>query len=91
LLLAAFLSAVVTSPVYAFHAAQEAARQIVPLADGGSLYVFRDGLMAKEDRYGRAQSVKIGATLESADGRKLVASSNEVARLHVLINEGHGN
>jgi hypothetical protein len=47
--------------------------------------------MAKEDRYGRAAYLKQGETLELADGRKVTAVGNEVARLDGLLNDGHRN
>jgi len=57
---------------------------VIALADGGALYLFDDGLMAKEDRYGRATSVKVGTV-----GRKLTMTSNEVARLSQLLDLDH--
>ena len=61
------------------------------LLDGSTLYVFKDGKMAKEDRYGRAAYLKQGEVLELADGRKIPAVGNEVARLDGLLNDGHRN
>lgn len=85
----AVISAVATSPAHAGHAAREAAKQVIALADGGALYLFDDGLMAKEDRYGRATSVKVGTVIETKDGRKLTMTSNEVARLSQLLDLDH--
>lgn len=61
------------------------------LKDGGTLYIFRDGKMAKEDKYGKSVYLKKGETLETTDGRKIIANSNEVARLGNLIKEGHSD
>ena len=47
--------------------------------------------MAKEDRFGRAVYLLPGEVLELADGRKLTAVGNEVARLDILLNNGHRN
>ncbi len=77
------------SSAFAGHAAQEAAKSIVPLKDGGALYVFNDGKMAKEDRYGRAQSLKMNQVLETADGKAITVTSNEVALLNSLLMEGN--
>ena len=85
----ALVAAVTTSPAHAGHAAKEAAQQLVALADGGALYVFEGGLMAVEDRYGRARSVKVGTVLETKDGRKITTTSNEVARLSQLLDLDH--
>ncbi|TAH48173.1 MAG: CopK family periplasmic copper-binding protein [Betaproteobacteria bacterium] len=85
----AVIAAVATSPAHAGHAAREAAKQMVALSDGGTLYVFEGGLMAKEDRYGRATSVKVGTVVEAVDGRKITMTSNEVARLSQLLDLDH--
>lgn len=76
-------------PAFARDAAQQAAQQAVALKDGSTLYVFKDGKMAKEDRFGRAVSLRNGDVLEALDGRKLTADSNEVSRLQGLLVEGH--
>ena len=83
------LSAVVLSavavPSFASDAATAAAGKLIPMQDGGTLYVFKDGKMAVGDKYGRAVSVEIGKMIETADGSKITMSSNEVARLDVLL------
>lgn len=86
---AAILVIAATSPAYAMHAAKEAAKQVLQLSDGGTLYIFPDGLMAKEDRFGRAASQKIGTVVETADGKKVTMTSNEVARLSQLLDQDH--
>ena len=78
-------------PVFARDALPQAARQTINLKDGSTLYVFKDGKMAKEDRFGRAVHLKSGEVLEALDGRKLTARGNEVARLEGLLSEGHQN
>lgn len=81
--------ALVATSAFANHAALNASKEVVQLKDGGTLYVFQNGKMAKEDRYGRAQYLKANEVLETADGRKITATSNEVALLHSLLLEGH--
>lgn len=76
-------------PAFARDAVQQAVQQTVVLKDGSTLYVFKDGEMAKEDRFGRAVYLRNGEVLEALDGRKMTANSNEVARLQVLLVEGH--
>ena len=61
----------------------------VELSDGGTLYVFKDGKMAREDRFGRVVHLKRDQTLTARDGSKIVAVGNEVARLEALLKEGH--
>ncbi len=86
---AAALIIAASSPANAMHAAREAAKQVLQLTDGGTLYIFPDGLMAKEDRYGRATSQKIGTVVQTTDGRQVTMTSNEVARLSLLLDQDH--
>lgn len=91
LLAIAIAAAGISVPVFARDALPQATQQALALKDGSTLYVFKDGKMAKEDRYGRAVYLKQGETLELADGRKVTAVDNEVARLDGLLKEGHRN
>lgn len=79
------------APAMARHDLAAAAPQAIELKDGGTLYVFGDGKMAKESRFGRAEYLTRGEVLETADGRRVNATSNEVARLAYLLISGHGN
>lgn len=79
------------APVFARDAAQQAAKEVINLKDGSTLFVFRDGKMAHENRVGRAVGLKNGELLETADGRKVTVTSNEVARLDSLLKIGHRN
>lgn len=76
---------------FARDALPQATQQVLRLKDGATLYVFKDGKMAREDRFGRASYLKSGEILELADGSKVTATSNEVARLDGLLNDGHRN
>ncbi len=55
--------------------------QVLELKDGSTVYVFKDGQMAKEDRLGRTEHLKPGEILVLKDGRKVKAVGNEVQRL----------
>ena len=90
-LVVAFAASGVSVPVFARDALPQATQQTLSLQDGSTLYVFKDGKMAKQDRHGRAVYLKQGETVELADGRKVTAVGNEVARLDGLLNEGHRN
>lgn len=89
-LCAAFAGA--ASPAFASDALETSGvvKSKIELADGSTLYVFKDGKMAREDRFGRAVYLKAGETLTARDGTKIVAVGNEVARLDGLLKEGHG-
>jgi hypothetical protein len=90
-LVVAFAASGVSVPVLARDALPQATQQTLNLQDGSTLYVFKDGKMAKQDRHGRAVYLKQGETVELADGRKVTAVGNEVARLDGLLNDGHRN
>ncbi len=89
LALIAVLSAVGTSAAFAHDAVRSEAQQVIDLKDGSTLYVFTDGKMAMEDRYGRATRMEPGAAMETKDGKKVTMQGDEVARLHFLIIKGH--
>jgi hypothetical protein len=79
------------APAFARDVLPQATQQTLNLKDGSTLYVFKDGKIAKEDRFGRATYLKQGDVLELSDGRKVTVNSNEVGRLSSLLNEGHQN
>lgn len=91
LALIAVLSTAGATTAFAHDAASAEAQQKIDLKDGSTLYIFKDGKMAVEDRYGYATRVGRGAVLETRDGQKITTQSDEVARLHSLIIEGHGS
>lgn len=90
-LLAAFalVASSLSMPSFARDAVAPSVKQSIDLKDGATLHVFADGKMAKEDRYGRASYLEPGEVLETADGRKVTAASNELARLDSLLQQGH--
>lgn len=84
-------AAAASVPVAARHLAADASREVIALNDGGTLYVFTDSKMAKEDRWGRPSSQPIGTVVAGVDGRTIRMTSNEVARLYFLFLQDHGN
>jgi predicted lipoprotein with Yx(FWY)xxD motif len=89
LALIAVLSTAGATAAFAHDAASAAAKQLIDLKDGSTLYVFKDGKMAVEDKYGHASRMKRGTELETKDGQKIQMQSDEVARLDSLLREGH--
>lgn len=51
------------------------------LKDGTTVYVFKDGKIAMEDKLGRTVAMKPGQVMQTTDGQSLVMIGNEVARL----------
>ena len=76
-------------PVLAGDAAAQEAKQIANLTDGSILYVFKDGKMSMEDKYGRPMRMKAGLVMEAKDGQRLTMVGDEVARLQLLQIQGH--
>lgn len=89
--LAVAMVGVISLPSFAADAAAASAEKTYRLKDGGTLYVFKDGKMAQENQFGRPVYLQKGQSLETADGQKIVANSNEIARLDGLLRKGHRN
>lgn len=82
--------ALVAGQLFAGQAAIKEAKQVVELKDGSTLYIFRDGKMAVEDRYGHAKSMRPNTELEGKDGQRYQLQGNEVGRLEKLLNDDRG-
>lgn len=68
--------------------ARNAAKQVIDLQDGSTVYVFTNGKMAVENKYGEAVSTRPGTTLQAKDGSTIVTKGNEVTRLNDLLMKG---
>ncbi len=84
------LSAVSALSFAAESDARQAAKQVVDLQDGATLYVFDSGKMAVESKFGHAISIKPGSVVKASDGREITVVGNEVARLDSLLKQGLG-
>jgi len=85
------LSLAALAPAFAMDAARSEAKQVIALQNGETLYVFKDGLMAKESKSGSVIHLYKGEVVQTADGKSITTMGNEVARLSALLNKGHGN
>lgn len=56
----------------------------IPLKDGSTVYIFKDGKMGMEDKVGRATRMKPGQIMETKDGQKLIMVGDEVMRVESL-------
>ena len=61
----------------------------IPMKDGSTVYIFKDGKMGMEDKYGRATRMKKDTVMETKDGQKIIMHGDEVMRLDSLLKEGH--
>ena len=61
------------------------AEKSIELKDGSTVYIFNDGKMGMESKFGRATDMLPGQVMETKEGEKIVMKGNEVARVHNLI------
>lgn len=64
--------------------------QALPLKDGTTVYMFKDGKMAMEDKLGRTVAMKAGHVMETKDGQRIIMIGNELARLERITAEKRG-
>lgn len=56
----------------------------IPLKDGSTVYIFKDGKMGMEDRYGRPHRMAPGVVMETRDGRQIAMVGDEVAWVQTI-------
>jgi len=67
-------------------------QETVELRDGSTVYVFADGIMGMEDRYGRTVYRKPGTVFETRDGSQFVMRKSQPYRVDILKGrQGGGN
>lgn len=81
LAVALIISAAATS---AFAVDAETVDKSYELKDGSTVYIFKDGKMGMEDKYGKARVMKDGTIMETKDGQKIMMKGNEVYRIEAL-------
>lgn len=74
---------------FAGDAARAEAKQVIELKDGSTVYIFKDGKMAMENKYGNAVRMKPDTVMETKDGQKIIMHGDEVMRLDSLLRKGH--
>lgn len=57
--------------------------QSIQLKDGATVHHYKDGKMSMENKYGNIHYMKEGVKMETVDGKTIVMSGNEVARLYM--------
>lgn len=86
LLMVVALSAV-TASAFAVDRAQ--VKDSIDLKDGSTVYIFKDGKMGMEDKFGRATYMESGHVMETKDGKKIIMNGNEIWRVEELLHENH--
>ena len=59
--------------------------KLIQLTDGSTVYIFADGKMAMESRFGGAAHMEPGHVMQTKDGKQIVMNGNEVARLDQVL------
>ena len=85
----ALAAATATAPAFARDALPQATQQALALKDGSTLYVFKDGKMGMEDKFGRATYMESGHVMETKDGEKIIMNGNEIWRVDKLLHTEH--
>jgi len=58
----------------------------IELKDGSTLYIFKDGKMGMEDKFGGwSSSMESGLVMETKDGKKIIMNGNEIWRVDHLL------
>lgn len=86
LLVVVAMSAVTVSAFAVDHARVE---KSIELKDGSTVYIFKDGKMGMEDKFGQATYMAPGHVMETKDGRKIVMNGNEIWRVDELLHKTH--
>ena len=84
MLMAVAVSAVAVS---AFAVDKAKVDRSIPLKDGSTVYIFKDGKMSMESKVGKAVSMKKGEVMETKDGKMIMMHGNEVMRLDSLLKD----
>jgi biopolymer transport protein ExbD len=84
LLMVVVMSTVAVS-AFAGNAARADVQKTIEMKNGTTVYIFKDGKMAMEDKNGRAVSMKKGVVMEAKDGQKIMMHGDEMMRLDSLI------
>ena len=77
--LAALLTSLIAASAFAVDA--ETVSKQLELKDGSTVYIFEDGRMGMEDRFGRPFMMKEGHVMETKDGQKVMMMGSEVWRI----------
>ena len=60
-------------------------QQSIELKDGSTVFVFKDGKMGMEDKFGRPTYMESGHVMETKDGKQIIMNGNEIWRVDTLL------
>ena len=57
----------------------------IELKDGSTVYLFKDGKMGMENKFGKSVRMKQGHVMETKDGQRVIMVGDEVARMETIL------
>lgn len=81
--------AISSAAASAYAVDQSQVKQAIELKDGTTVYIFKDGKMGMEDKYGRSTYMESGHVMETKDGKKIIMNGNEIWRVEELLHGSH--
>ena len=75
------LSAIMAAATAGFADEWDQIEKSFVLVDGSAVYIFKDGKMAMEDKFGHVFPMKQGQPMQTVDGQSIPMVGNETARL----------
>jgi hypothetical protein len=75
-----------TASISAFAVDSSLIDKSIPLANGSTVYILKDGKMAMEDNFGRVFRMKQNEVMVTKDGQKIMMHGDEVAVLSSIKN-----
>ena len=79
-----------TVALSAFAVEMQNVAKSIELKDGSTVYFFKDGKMAMENKLGKVVRMKEGHVMETKDGQRLIMVGDEVARLERVLKPAGG-
>jgi len=78
------------TPVESFALSAPQGVKPVALKGGSTVYVFNDGKMGMENKYGHASQMGEGQLMETKDGQRITMVGNETARTDKVLRAQYG-
>ena len=85
-----FAAAISTLAASAFALDEGQFQKVVELKDGSTVYIFKDGKMAMENKYGHVERMAPGHVMETKDGQIITMQGDSVARLQTIFTLDRG-
>ena len=78
------------SSITSFAVDKAQVEESIELKDGSTVYIFKDGKMGMEDKFGRPTYMESGHVMETKDDKQITMNGNEIWRVNGLLHKDHG-